>query len=459
MALTEVQICNAALGEVGIDVTISALTDTSREAVQCNRYYPIARDELQDLFPWNYVKKRTPLIRDGAYYDPTTQVTDPQAVVLRPNGRQMYVLAGTSVYQYTLTDPGDITTALYDSKTFDFSTEEATPTGMAFNKAGTKMYMVGTTDGLVEQYSLAIPWDVDTATADAVQLDVSSEDTAPGGMVFGNSGAKLYIVGDTNNKIFEYTLTTAYDLNTASYASKSISVAVQDTSPTGVAFNSGGTKMYVCGSQSDAVHQFTLSTAWDVSTATTDSVDFQVVDDDNVITGIFIDSTGTHIYLCGTENDYIYHYGMEVGFDLSTANMHDPTSGYDYQFTIPTNTFRVTRVIISTQTTEPEWEMFGRRIQINSPTGVDIEHIEKLTDTDYFPPMFGGALILHLASKLAMALASDRTLKNTLIAERDIVIGEAMQLTGREGRPNELPDKTKWQTRGRGGSVLRPEVE
>jgi hypothetical protein len=458
MALTEVQICNAALGQVGSDVTIAALDTTTRESNKCSTYYPIARDELQDLFPWNYVKKRARLVRDGATYDPTTQVSDPQSVVFRPNGLIMYILSGTSVYQYTLTDAWDHTTASYASKTFDFSTEEAAPTGILFNPAGTKMYMIGTTDDTVEQYTLSTAWDVSTATADSVTLDVSSEDTAPTGMVFGNSGLKLYVVGNTNNSIFEYTLTTAYDLSTATYATKTISVAVQDTNPTGAAFNTGGTKMYVCGSQSDAVHQYTLSTAWDVSTATTDSVDFQVVDDDTGITDIFIDSGGTRLYLVGTENDYVYQYGLEIAYDLSTANGSVPSFGYDYQYTIPASTFRVTKVEIGTQSTEPEWEMEGRRILINSSGSVDITYIPQLTDTDYFPPLFQKALIANLASYLAIALANDSVLQALRIAERDTIIAKAQQMTDREGRPNELPDKTKWQTRGRGGGVTRPKV-
>jgi DNA-binding beta-propeller fold protein YncE len=450
MALSEVDICNAALGQVGIDVVISALNDTStREARKCNLYYPIARDELQELFPWNYVKKRAPLVRDGATYDPTTQVSDPQAVVFRPNGKVMYILSGSSVYQYTLSDAWDITTASYASKTFDFSTEEATPTGILFNPAGTKMYMVGTTDDIVEQYTLSTSWDVSTAVADAVQLDVSSEDTAPNGIVFGSSGLKLYIAGNTNNTIFEYTLTTAYDLSTATYASKSISVAVQETAPGGIAFNTGGTKMYVAGSQSDAVHQYTLSTAWDVSTATTDSVDFQVVDDDTGITDIFIDATGARIYLVGTENDYVYHYGMEVAYDLSTANGDNPAFGYEYQFVYPANALRILEVKIDTATGEPRHEMEGRRILSNEPKGLDAVYIQKLTDTDMFPPMFENALIFHLASKLAMALANDSNLKALLIAERDLIIPKAEQMTDREGKPNELPERTAWQKRGR----------
>jgi hypothetical protein len=45
------------------------------------------------------------------------------------------------------------------------------------------------------------------------------------------------------------------------------SVSSQDTSPYGLAFSSDGTKMYVTGNTNDTVYQYSLSTAWDVSTA------------------------------------------------------------------------------------------------------------------------------------------------------------------------------------------------
>jgi len=47
----------------------------------------------------------------------------------------------------------------------------------------------------------------------------------------------------------------------------SFSVAAQDTAPSDVAFSSDGTKMFVLGNDGDAVNEYTLTTAFDVSTA------------------------------------------------------------------------------------------------------------------------------------------------------------------------------------------------
>ena len=44
----------------------------------------------------------------------------------------------------------------------------------------------------------------------------------------------------------EYTLTTGFDVSSASY-SQNFSVASQETAPSGIAFNTDGTKMFIVG--------------------------------------------------------------------------------------------------------------------------------------------------------------------------------------------------------------------
>ena len=62
------------------------------------------------------------------------------------------------------------------------------------------------------------------------------------------------------------------DISTASYDFVSFSVSSQDTNPTGITFSSDGLRMFMIGNSSNSVHQYTLATAWDLSTATTTGV-------------------------------------------------------------------------------------------------------------------------------------------------------------------------------------------
>lgn len=54
---TDVQICNMALGHLGIGKQIASLTEKSAEAAACNRFYEQSRDEVLRDFPWPFATK------------------------------------------------------------------------------------------------------------------------------------------------------------------------------------------------------------------------------------------------------------------------------------------------------------------------------------------------------------------------------------------------------------------
>ena len=76
----------------------------------------------------------------------------------------------------------------------------------------------------------------------------------------------MFVTNVTNDDIDEYTLSTGFDVSTASYDSN-FSVASQDGGPQGIAFNTDGTKMFIGGKDNGKVFEYTLSTGFDVSTA------------------------------------------------------------------------------------------------------------------------------------------------------------------------------------------------
>lgn len=62
---TEVDIANLALSHLGDSSTVAALDppDGSAQAVHLARFYPLARDALQEAYPWNFcVRRITPAI-------------------------------------------------------------------------------------------------------------------------------------------------------------------------------------------------------------------------------------------------------------------------------------------------------------------------------------------------------------------------------------------------------------
>ena len=59
----------------------------------------------------------------------------------------------------------------------------------------------------------------------------------------------MFTVGDTGNSVYEYALSTAFDISSSSLSyTDSVSISSQETSPREIKFNHDGTKMYISGS-------------------------------------------------------------------------------------------------------------------------------------------------------------------------------------------------------------------
>lgn len=59
MAITEVGICNQALGRIGAKPPIHSLTEDSENARQCNTFYASVRDAVLRSHPWNCATHQT----------------------------------------------------------------------------------------------------------------------------------------------------------------------------------------------------------------------------------------------------------------------------------------------------------------------------------------------------------------------------------------------------------------
>ncbi len=259
---------------------------------------------------------------DSVSFSVTTQESNPLGLTFKSDGTKMYIVGQTNqtAYQYSLGTAWNMSTASYDSISFSVAPQETIPTGMAIKSDGTKMYLVGSANDTVYQYSLSTAWDLSTASYDSVSFSVTAQDNLPTDLAFKSDGTKMYIVGQTNDTVYQYSLSTAWNMSTASYDSVSFSVASQEGTPTDIAFKSDGTKMYMGGNVNDTVYQYSLSTAWNMSTASYDSVSFSVASQDTVLQGLTFNSNGTKMFVLGTSSDEVHQYSLSTAWNLSTAN-------------------------------------------------------------------------------------------------------------------------------------------
>ena len=146
-----------------------------------------------------------------------------------------------------------------------FSLTEEYPYGLAFNNDGSKMFVAGFGDDDVKEYTLSTVFDVSTASL-VDSFDVSSQENGLRGLAFNNDGTKMFILGAGGDDVNEYTLSTGFDVSTSSFVD-SFSISGQEKSPVGLTFNDDGTKMFITGHLGLDVNEYTLSTGFDVSTA------------------------------------------------------------------------------------------------------------------------------------------------------------------------------------------------
>jgi DNA-binding beta-propeller fold protein YncE len=256
------------------------------------------------------------------FLDVSAQDGAPQDLFFRGNGRTMYVTGNAGgVYQYSLSSAWNVDTASY-VQTFSVTSETPAPKDLFFTDDGTEMYVLGGgSDNAVHRYSLSTAWDISTASFTYPSTDyfsVANEHTTPTGLFLKPDGTKMYVTGSVGDDVNEYSLSTAWDISTASYT-QNFSVASQETAPQDLFFKPDGTKMYVTGSVGDAVYEYSLSTAWDVST-TSYVQNFSVASEDTIPRGLFFKDDGTAMYVVGDAGSDVYEYSLSTAWDISTAS-------------------------------------------------------------------------------------------------------------------------------------------
>lgn len=214
----------------------------------------------------------------------------------------------------------DATTLSYDSVSFSVSSQLSASRDLAFSADGTRMYVAGMTTDRTFQYDLGTPWDVSTAVYNGVNILHSAQEPSIRTLEFSSDGSKMYILGGNHNSVFQYDLSTPWDLSTATYNSDSFSFADEDSQAYGLAFNTDGTKMFTNGSTNKTLYQYSLGTAWDVTTASYDSVSYAY---SGLSYGVDIEfsNDGSRMYLINAQLfDDLYQYSLSTPWDITTAS-------------------------------------------------------------------------------------------------------------------------------------------
>jgi plastocyanin len=198
-------------------------------------------------------------------------------IEFRPDGTQMFVVGGVGasykLISYNLSTPWDISTATKLHQRFVPS-----PGGVRISPDGFKLFFLfASSSGELNQYNLGTAWDINTYTdilspQKQLKLQLLTEETINLGFSFSYDGLKLFTTGQSNSKIYEISLTSAYDLDGATLIN-GFYVGSQLGNPSDVFLKSDNTKFVVSGGSSDKLFEYlTVSLARATATLTNGSI-------------------------------------------------------------------------------------------------------------------------------------------------------------------------------------------
>lgn len=182
-------------------------------------------------------------------------------------GTRFYLFDGSTAYQYDLSIPYDITTAVFSGNSVVLTGVDAALTGFDISSNGSHIFVTGdtSTDNFY-RFDMSTPWELDTASvAGGQSLAVGT--TTPRGCTISTDGDHIYVTDGNAAILREYTLSTPYDLTSGSFT-QTLDFGAELGTTRGHRFSEDGLFLAIADTTAGAVYAANLTIPWDISTAT-----------------------------------------------------------------------------------------------------------------------------------------------------------------------------------------------
>lgn len=237
----------------------------------------------------------------GMYYNPQTakqldiSAKDSFAAGVTICGAGSYLYFSgfntNKVYRYNMSTPYDLSTASYSQELIIGSPDIPDASnfylqGSFMNEAGTKLYVVimnnratpRTYYNLIYQYNLGTPYNLTTAIYHGVSsfggINIRSLQD-PQDITFSPDGTQAFVVSYTEAIIRQYSLNTAWDIETTTEVGtwdtednydeyNYYNTSAFEDKITSICFNTNGQYMYLLGNRTDSVHSYLVRNKFNI---------------------------------------------------------------------------------------------------------------------------------------------------------------------------------------------------
>ena len=191
--------------------------------------------------------------------------------------------------------------------------------GLDISPTGDRMFLASRDTDSIYRYDLSTPFDFTTASH--VQTLSLGGSINPYGIKFSPTGNRLFVL-NSNGPVLQWISTGTYSLSTGG-AWQSYNYGTASVNNTrGIAFNTDGTKMTILTyGGATGIHEFDLTTGFDPSTATYNSVYFNTAPYMTVPMNHWFNSTGTKLYVSNYSGNTIHTFYLATPFDISSSNI------------------------------------------------------------------------------------------------------------------------------------------
>jgi uncharacterized protein YhjY with autotransporter beta-barrel domain len=267
-----------------------------------------------------------------ADFDISSDESSATGITFKPDGTKMYItgIGAEKILQYNLTTAFDITSATLE-KSVAIGARESKPEDVKFNSDGTVIFILGTENGRngIDRWSLSTPYDIGSITAaDSDHTEIGGD---PRGLAFNNDGTKMFVLNQTNTRVEEYNLSTPYNPDTKTLTN-TLTNATSSNFHQGLGFNADGSKMFVVKSRGSGdentdnkIDEYALSTAFDISSssATLTGTFSPTHSSDEYLSGMAFNGSGTKMYHINWSDDKVREYSLSCPFKVTSSSTCD----------------------------------------------------------------------------------------------------------------------------------------
>jgi sugar lactone lactonase YvrE len=166
--------------------------------------------------------------------------------------------------------------------------------------------------------SYLVPMSIEDENLDSEgpALYVGNRDGSPTGITFNSEGTMLYMVGDGNNRINQYELTTPFDLSTAFFDTRT-DISGTQSNTQGIAINADGSKIFIVGYSPSAIHEYSLSTPGDIGGGITLENSIDITPYMYLASDLAIDPSGSKLFLMGNIEDLLFEFSINLPSSLA----------------------------------------------------------------------------------------------------------------------------------------------